>query len=108
MWVVILLVGRVRFLFLVFSGFLFFWWSGAFFVVVVRLVSLCLFECVVLSICCFLDVGSWYVGCGRFLSSVFGSRLYLLRVSGGGGLDIVLTLFLAPVRSGLRGGMAGG
>ncbi len=110
MWTVVLLVGRVLFMFLVFGVFLFFGWAGAVVVVVLRVpvVSLCLFECVVLSGFCFLDVGSLYVGCVRFIASGVGSCRGLLRVVGRGGCGILVVLFLSLILWDLRGGMAEG
>ncbi len=51
---------------------------------------MCLFECVVLSVCCFLDVGSLSVGCVRLIAPDVGSCRYLLLVVGRGGCGILV------------------
>ena len=105
MFSVIMLVRRVLFLVLFFCVFLLFGWVSLVAVLVVMVISLCVFVCVDLPCFCFLDAGSLYVGCvGITISGVSSCRV-LLRVVGGGGCSSLVLVFLFPILLDFRGGM---
>ncbi len=95
---VVFFVCRMLLLLFVSGIFLFIGWVGVVVVVVVGVVSMCMFGCVVFSGLCFLDVGSLYVSCVGFHASDLGSWRSRLGVVGGGGCGVLMVLFFSLIR----------
>ena len=97
MLAVVVLVRRVLFLVLFFCVLLFLGWASLVAVLVVVVLSLCMFVWVDFPGFRLLDVGSLYVGCVGFTVAGVSSDRGLLRVVGGGGCSALVLLFFSPI-----------